>query len=152
MSHRASKGFSGRPRSLKTVLADGLAHGDVDAFLREFLDEFYMEQDCQKRESMLIDEPQLCDNDRHNAYLAAVAEHLALRYRLNAPDWVRSPARFLKQPFFPCGLESLKAVLLMESPVAFRRRMIFVAANPLYRPRKDVPVFGMSFGAERAGS
>lgn len=38
--------------------------------------------------------------------------------------------------YFPSGLESLKATLLVESPTAFRRRLIFVGADPLYRPRK----------------
>ena len=35
----------------------------------------------------------------------------------------------MHSPFFAGGLESLKASLLVESPVAFRRRMIFVSAN-----------------------
>lgn len=125
-----------RPCSLKAVLICGCTHGDVDSFLREFLDEFYTEQDQRKRELMLADEPPLSNNDRQDAYLAAVAEHLALRNHLKIPDWTQAPARFLKRPFFPAGLESLKATLLMESPVAFRRRMIFVGADPLYRPRK----------------
>ena len=81
-------------------------------------------------------------NGTANAYYAAVAEHLALKYRLPVPPWTADSRRFLNRPFFPCGLESLKATLLMESPVAFRRRMIFVDADPLYRPRRDTPSFG----------
>ncbi|MDR2507794.1 MAG: hypothetical protein LBD67_07355 [Candidatus Accumulibacter sp.] len=126
----------GRPRSLKSVAMWERVHGHADSFLREFLDEFYVERDQRERAAMLAEEPPLSDNDRLNAYLAAVAEHLALRYRLDIPDWVLTPPRFLKRPFFPAGLESLKATLLMESPAAFRRRMIFVGADPLYRPRK----------------
>lgn len=126
----------GRPRSLKSVAMCGRIHGDVDSFLREFLDEFYVEQNQRERAAMLTEEPPLSDDDRLNAYLAAVAEHLALRNDLNVPDWALTPARFLKRPFFPAGLESLKATLLMESPAAFRRRMIFVGADPLHRPRK----------------
>lgn len=72
-----------------------------------------------------------------NAYLAAVAEHLSLRNALAVPAWAIEPARFLDRPYFPCGLDSLKATLLVESPTAFRRRMIFVGADPLYRPRRD---------------
>ena len=132
----------GRPRSLKEVAVLGREHGDIDAFLREFLDEFYVAGDKSERVAMLSDEPPLAPDDRTNAYLGAVAEHLALRNGLPVPLWAGKPARFLKRPFFPAGLESLKATLLMESPTAFRRRMIFVGADPLYRPRRDVAGIG----------
>jgi hypothetical protein len=115
--------------------------------LREFLDEFYVETDSARRAAMLIDEPPLTEDERANAYYAAVAEHLALTCRLPVPPWTTSPARFLKRPFFPSGLESLKATLLVESPTAFRRRMIFVDGNPLYRPRQDKPRFGSQSGS-----
>jgi hypothetical protein len=38
-------------------------------------------------------------------------------------------------PFFAGGLESLKATLFVQSPTAFRRRMLFVSKNALDRPR-----------------
>jgi hypothetical protein len=133
----ATAAASRRPRSLREVAAWGQALGGVDAFLREFLDSFYLAGDDAARAAMLAEEPPLIEDDRANAYLAAVAEHLAFRFRLAVPDWTGLPARFLKRPFFPAGLESLKATLLVESPTAFRRRMIFVGADPLYRPRRD---------------
>jgi hypothetical protein len=40
------------------------------------------------------------------------------------------------RPFFAGGLEDLKATLLVESPVAFRRRMLFVGKDVLDRPRR----------------
>ena len=133
-----------RPHSLKEVMLWGQSHGDVDGFLREFLDEFYSESSPRERAAMLSDEPPLGENDRANAYLAAVAEHLALHHHVNVPDWTGDSSRFLKRPFFPCGLESLKATMLVESPAAFRRRLIFVGAEPLYRPRKDASGIGSS--------
>jgi hypothetical protein len=131
-----------RPTSIKQAAVFGAEHGERDAYLREFLDEFYSAGDDDRRAAMLQDEPPLVDGDRANAYYAAVAEHLAFKYRLPVPSWTAAPSRFLNRPFFPCGLESLKATLLRDSPTAFRRRMIFVDANPLYRPRKDAPHFG----------
>jgi hypothetical protein len=113
------------------------AAGATDGFLREFLDAFYLEGDRDARERMLAVEPPLSGDPRRDAYLAAVAEHLAMRDRLAVPAWTADAARFLKRPFFPAGLESLKATLLKESPTAFRRRMIFVGADPLYRPRRE---------------
>ncbi|MHB1529149.1 MAG: hypothetical protein ACYDDA_12945 [Acidiferrobacteraceae bacterium] len=126
----------GRPRSLGEVVLLGKQYGDMDCFLREFLDEFYLEQKDTARKAMLRDEPPMVDDSRANAYLAAVAEHLALKNKLEIPEWTSQSARFLKRPYFPCGLESLKASLIVESPVAFRRRMIFVGSDPLYRPRR----------------
>lgn len=131
-----------RPQSLRQAAIHGLEFGERDAFLREFLDEFYVENDTQRRAAMLTDEPPMTEDDRANAYYAAVAEHLAFKYHLPVPAWTLHPVRFLKRPYFPCGLESLKATLLVESPTAFRRRMIFVGADPLYRPRRDTPIFG----------
>lgn len=138
----AAQAGSRRPRSLKEVALWGQSFGDTDGFLREFLDGFYVERDQRNRAAMLVEEPPMDTNDRHNAYLAAVAEHLALKNRLPVPDWTGHAARFLSRPYFPCGLESLKATLLMESPNAFRRRMIFVGADPLYRPRRDASGIG----------
>ena len=110
--------------------------------MREFLEEFYVEGKAERRAAMLMDEPPMSGDDRANAYYAAVAEHLALKYHLPVPPWTANPRRFLNRPFFPTGLKSLKATLLMESPTAFRRRMMFVGADPLYRPRRDTPSFG----------
>lgn len=141
---RANAGH--RPGSLAEVVAARQDEGGIDAALREFLDEFYLTPDPRKRAAMLAREPGLLADERANAYLAAVAEHLARRYRLPVPEWTACATRFLKRPYFPAGLESLKATLLKESPAAFRRRMIFVDADPLYRPRKDAIGIGHSFG------
>jgi hypothetical protein len=125
-----------RPGSLSEAAAWGRAFGGMEAFLREFLDSFYLEPDADRRAAMLAGEPPLSGNPREEAYLAAMAEHLASRHDLPVPDWTGAKARFLKRPFFPAGLESLKATFLVESPTAFRRRMIFVGSDPLYRPRR----------------
>lgn len=108
----------------------------IDMHLREFLDEFYVEPSKAKRQRMLEDEPAPTGNPRADAYLAAVAEHLAFRHGLDVPDWALSETRFLHAPHFPAGLESLKAITLVESPTAFRRRLIFVDRDPLSRPRR----------------
>lgn len=131
-----------RPESLKLAAIRGLAAGAIDASIREFLDEFYIEKNVSKKEQMLIDEPPLFDDDKANAYFAAIAEHLSFKNNLPVPPWCQNKNRFLKRPFFPGALESLKAILLVESPTAFRRRLIFVGMDPLYRPRRDVVGIG----------
>ena len=45
-------------------------------------------------------------------------------------------------PYFTTTLEGLKALLIAESPIAFRRRLIFTEAKPLHRARMpaDLPL------------
>ena len=136
VARAAKEAQARRPHSLYEAATWGNALRNRDAMLREFLDEYYLAP-AANRAGMLEEEPPLLpDDDRANAYYAAVAEHLAMNDGMRAPAWVQSKARFLRRPFFPAGLESLKATLLVESPSAFRRRMIFVDRNPLHRPRQ----------------
>lgn len=126
-----------RPRTLREVAARATPSEPIDVLLREFLDEFYVEPAKAQRQRMLVDEPAASGNPLADAYLAAVAEHLAFRYALDVPEWALAETRFLHAPWFPAGLESLKAITLVESPTAFRRRLIFVDRDPLSRPRRQ---------------
>ncbi len=126
-----------RPNSLKSVATLAIEHGGVGAFLREFLDEFYALESPDDQFQAIAAEPPHLDHATADAYLAAVAEHLALLNNFDPPQWTQQQRRFLKRPFFPAGLESVKALCIKESPTAFRRRMIFVDANPLSRPKRN---------------
>lgn len=68
-----------------------------------------------------------------NAYLAAVVETLCRETALRPPLWTEKPEYFLVKPWFAGGLEDLKAILLVESPVPFRRRNLFVTENAMTR-------------------
>lgn len=132
--------LSRRPHSLHEVSVrarDGLQ--GFDAALREMLDTFYALPEL--REASLKDRPVSLD-DLHDAYLAATAEHLAQRYALPIPEWSEHHGLELKCPFFAGGLESLKARLTVESPAAFRRRLLFVSKDALSRPRTPHDVVG----------
>lgn len=124
-----------RPTTLKEV-ADSK---EIDASLREFCDSFYLAAQ-EDRQSMISDEPSLTGNKNHDAYIAAAAEHLARQYKLAVPAWTKDKSRFLRHPYFPIGLESLKAQMIKESPPSFRTRLIFVEMDPLYRPRREKPL------------
>jgi hypothetical protein len=104
-----------------------------DPAVREFLDEFYSHP--SRRQASLREEPALIE-DVKDAYLAASAEYLASCYGLEMPVWVEAHGRPLKRAFFAGGLESLKAILTVESPAAFRRRLLFVGKDALDRPRR----------------
>ena len=98
-----------------------------------FLDSFYM--NSERRQSMIDPEPELTRDAYTDAWLGAAAEHLARRWNLVIPDWTQHPGRFLHAPHFATSIESLKALLLAQSPLAFRKRMIFVEHEPLRRAR-----------------
>jgi hypothetical protein len=99
---------------------------------RELLDHFYA--NATEREAALHAQPIPLD-DLRDAYLGATAEHLAMRYDLDVPAWAETYGMALRRPCFAGGLESLKALLTVGSPTAFRRRMLFVSKNALDRPR-----------------
>lgn len=124
---------SSRPDSLSEV-ARRVAAGeqDFDLALREFLDTFYA--NAEHRNAAIQWHPRPLDPLR-DAYIAAVAEHLARCFDLDIPQWSETQGLDLKSPFFAGGLESLKARLAVESPTAFRRRMLFVSKDALFRPR-----------------
>jgi len=124
-----------RPRSIAQIAERaGGVHGAFDRAVREFLDT-WQSLSAGERSEALAAEPRHLDPIK-DAYLAALAEHLALSERVGVPDWTEQPGRFLSEPFFAGGLESLKAILLVESPLAFRRRLIFISADALSRPRR----------------
>jgi hypothetical protein len=104
--------------------------------MREFVDSFCA--DAEHREVAIREHPQLLDALR-DAYIAAVAEHLARCYNLEIPAWAVHQGLDLAQPFFAGGLESLKARLTVESPTAFRRRLLFVSKDALSRLRAVSP-------------
>ncbi|WP_109155536.1 MULTISPECIES: hypothetical protein [unclassified Azospirillum] len=104
--------------------------------LGEFLDEFYMDRDEASRYARVQESPELLGDDVFDAYAGAVGEHLVRRWHLGKPpDWTEDPCRFLRRPWFPPGVQAEKPILLVESPMAFRRRMLFVEAEPLRRAR-----------------
>ena len=104
--------------------------------LAGFLDSFYMNPD--RRQSMIATEPDPTGEARIDAWLGAVAEHLARRWGLAIPQWTQQPGRFLHEPVFASPIESLKALLLVQSPLSFRKRMIFVEHEPLRRARMPI--------------
>lgn len=104
--------------------------------LGEFLDEFYMDHDAGSRYARVQEPPEQLGDGVFDAYVGAVGEHLVRRWHLGPPpDWTEEPCRFLRRPWFPPGAQAEKPILLVESPMAFRRRMLFVEAEPLRRAR-----------------
>ena len=124
-----------RPETLAEISRLTLAGDSFDRCLANFLDAFYAAPTAaalQEPPALLALE--LGDLGRvQDAYLAATAEELARRFALSVPDWTGGEARALHRPWFTTPMASLRAVLLLESPPAFRARNLFVSENALSR-------------------
>jgi hypothetical protein len=124
-----------RPKSLAEV-ATLTAQGDsFDLCFANFLDEFYASPNA----AALAEVPPLLapafgePGKIKDAYLAATAEELARKFKLPFHSWFAAEERKLHRPWFASPLASLRAVLLLESPVGFRSRNLFVSENALHR-------------------
>jgi hypothetical protein len=60
---------------------------------------------------------------------------VSLTFNLTRPTLVDGETRELHRPWFASSLAALRAVLLLESPAAFRSRNLFVTENALARAR-----------------
>jgi len=115
------------------VVAKRLIVGEPFPFpVKEFLDEVGFMDDRQLQKA-IAEPPQLTGDGRHDAYLGALAEHLAAMNCLQRPLWSVESARFLNTFWFVSELKGFRPLSLIESPAAFRRRGIFVAAGSLSR-------------------
>jgi hypothetical protein len=103
----------------------------------EFLDTFYnaLRLDAAAAKDCIAQQPIPLDVAHEHALLGAIGEHLARRWGLTIPKWTNDPSRFLSMPHFTTSIEGFKATLIAESPLAFRRRLIFTEAEPLRRAR-----------------
>lgn len=94
----------------------------------EFLEEYRWEPPGTQP-SLLEDEPTPVGDERWDALLAALAEHLAAQHDLAPPNW--SELRVLRRPWFPAELKVQRAEALVWAPTAFRKHGVYLAASDL---------------------
>lgn len=96
-------------------------------YLMDFVDDFRRRKDVRA-----VAEPFTLSDERTDALLVSTAETLCDELGIQVPDWLASvPA--CREPYFVSGLENLKAFTIVESPLRFRLRKIFVLENFLSR-------------------
>jgi hypothetical protein len=71
-------------------------------------------------------------DEKIDALLASVVEYLCSELHIQIPEWV-SHILPVQNPWFVSGIENLKAIALVKSPLHFRKRKIFVMENFLQR-------------------
>jgi hypothetical protein len=95
--------------------------------LMDFVDDFRFHKDPAAIAKAFIP-----SDEQRDAAFSAVIETLCDELNLPIPSWLREiPAS--REPFFVSGVENLKATALVESPVRFRIRNVFVMENFLSR-------------------
>ena len=95
--------------------------------LMNFVDDFRFHKNLRA-----VTEPFELSDVRLDALLASTTEALCDELNLTPPAWLKTiPA--CDEPWFVGDLQRLKAISIVESPLRFRMRKIFVLENFLFR-------------------
>ncbi len=94
----------------------------------DFVDDFRYYKDL----SSIKDPVSMGKDSELEALLSSVVEYLCDEIGATPPAW-SSDIPACKEPYFVHGMENLKAISIVESPLRFRIRKIFVLENFLSR-------------------
>jgi hypothetical protein len=125
-----------RPETVETVACAVAEALESDREAEAIRIAFGLVQDFDKatpaeRRLMVENRPPPTGDARYDALLAALVEHLCTGAGMPAPRWVDDPDRFLEPWWFVSGLRSLHASALVESPISFARRGVFICDGAL---------------------
>jgi len=97
-----------------------------------FLDRFYANKDVK----MIEEEPfeNINVSKEIRAFVSASVDYLSNSIEAVTPAWTKKKEAKLEEPFFPSNLKGeIRAVMLIESPIEFKTRNIYVLGNVLSR-------------------
>ncbi|MEO6051854.1 MAG: hypothetical protein ABIP78_11045 [Pyrinomonadaceae bacterium] len=95
--------------------------------LMDFVDDFRYYKDAAA-----IIEPFKLSDERKDAVLASVIETLCDELSIPIPGWL-SFVPACREPYFLSQMESLNAFCLIQTPIHFRIRKVFIMENFLQR-------------------
>lgn len=87
--------------------------------------------DPEGRHRMITAEPPSTGDQRWDAFVAAVAEWLAVQHGLEAPAWVYHYNRYLRRGWWITPMTSLRAWEYAGSPASFKNRGVYVHRESL---------------------
>ncbi|CAN5645390.1 hypothetical protein BH24ACI2_BH24ACI2_11790 [soil metagenome] len=96
-------------------------------WLMDFVDDFRFYKNPQ-----MIFEPFELSDEKQDALIASTVEYLCDELKIETPEWL-DKIQPCKEPYFVSEIENLKATAIVESPLRFRIRKIFVLENFLSR-------------------
>ncbi len=126
-----SRGFLGEDKdslcaASVRIMEDGSESWPLHLF--NFVDAFRRRGDVK----LVASPPSTGATQRIQCLLTSTMEAVCAEKGVPVPAWSRGvPA--LQKPWFVSGIESLKAMTLVQSPIHFRKRNIFVLSNFLER-------------------
>ena len=80
----------------------------------------------------MIAEPFELSDEKTDALLASTVEYLCDELNIEPPKWLNK-IQPCSEPYFVSGFENLKATAIVESPLRFRIRKVFVLEDFLSR-------------------
>src|SRR3954471_2479980 len=106
-------------RQSLAVVAERVRDGeDLSFAVREFLDKFALLPRDELRARAIEQRAEPTGDPRADAYLGALAEHLAAARGLERPGWSIEPGRFPDRFWFPSAVPGFRALAIAESPAA----------------------------------
>ncbi len=120
-------------QSLAHVSSRIRAGEELGFAVRELLDELELLPRPELIDRAIRERPELTGSAPADAYLGALAEHLAATRGLERPGWAVEPERFLERFWFKSDVPGFRALAVAQSPAAFRRRGVFIAEGALQR-------------------
>lgn len=87
--------------------------------------------DPESRQRMITAEPPSTGDQRWDAFVAAVAEWLAVRYGLEVPAWAYHHSRYLRRGWWITPMMSMRAWEYAGSPASFKNRGVYLHRESL---------------------
>ena len=126
-----------RPKSLRELAEQAETYRQFGAGMRDFLHEFARAKSLnQPLAPLLAEEPprlagrfpegNICD-----AFIAATADYLSRKNRIQSPPWSLFEDRVLEHPWFSEEMPEVRMFLLRDSPSAFKDKNLFVNESAL---------------------
>lgn len=117
---------------LAARLAGTASDGRRQRLVLDFLVRF-QDADPDRRHALVITRPEPTGDERWDALLGALAEHLTFHDATEPPGWCTDDERFLVHPWFWVDLPSVRRSALLSAPTAFRRRNVWIDRRDLER-------------------
>jgi hypothetical protein len=125
--------LSSLTETLARVAERTLSGEDFRHAAREFLGEFPLRVDDSARSAAISERPAPTGDPRHDAYLGALAEHIATLYGIERPAWSVEPDRFLDTWWFVSDVPGFRAISIAQAPAAFVKHGVFLPERSLHR-------------------
>lgn len=118
----------GIENSIEDVTSRVVEDGNWKVHYFNFVDAFRK----SKNSDLILNPPSYLLSDRELALIKSIVVQLCVEADVKIPKWAIEQ-HFLSEPWFVSGVENLKPMAIVESPVSFKRNNIFVLDNFLSR-------------------